>query len=83
MKSYLVEVERTKTIRQRTQVVVTTRRDSLDTVVLFEIENEADRAIEKGGSSVVWTDIPGTEHRGGNPIYTISPVLVAQERGAK
>ena len=80
MKSYLVEVELTKTIRQRTRIVVTTERDLLDEDVMFEIENTADRAIEKGGNSVVWTDVSGTEHRGGNPKYTISPVLVAQER---
>lgn len=79
MKSYLVEVELTKTIRQRTQVVVTTECDLLDEDVMFEIENTADRAIKKGGDSVVWTDVPGTEHKGGNPRYTISQVLVAQE----
>ena len=83
MKSYLVEVELTKTVRQRTQVVVSTERNHLDEDVRFEIENTADRAIRIGGDSVVWTDVQGTEHRGGNPKYTISPVLVAQEGGAE
>ena len=81
MKSYLVEVELTKTIRQRTQVVVTTECDRIDEDVMFEIENEADRAIKECGDSVVWMDISGTEHRGGNPKYKISPVLVAHEGG--
>lgn len=83
MKSYLVEIELTKTVRQHTQVVVTTECNLLNEDVMFEIENTADRAIEKGGNSVVWTDVPRTEHRGGNPKYTISPVLVAQEGGEK
>jgi hypothetical protein len=69
-----VEVELTKTIRQRAQVVVTTECDYYDEDVLFEIENEADRTIKKGGNSIVWTDVPGTEQRGGNPKYRISPV---------
>ena len=81
VKSYLVEVELTRTIRQRTQVVVATERSHLDEDALFDIENEADRAIKKGGSSVVWTDVPGTEQRGGNPKYTVSPVLVSHEKG--
>ena len=83
MKSYLVEVELTKTVRQRTQVVVSTERNRLDDDVMFEIENTADRAIKKDGNSAVWTDVPGTEHRGGNPSYRISPVLVAQEGDEK
>lgn len=80
MKSYLVEVELTKTIRQRTRVVVTTESNLLDGDVIFEIENEADRAIKKGGNTVIWMDVPGTEQRGGNPKYRISPVLVAMDR---
>lgn len=80
MKSYLVEIELTKTVRQRTRVVVTVQSNRLDEDVLFEIENEADRTIKKGGNSVVWTDVPGTEQRGGNPKYEISPVLVAMDR---
>ena len=77
MKSYLVEVELTKTVRQRTQVVVTIKSNLLDEDAMFEIENEADRAIKKSMDSTVWADVQGTEHRGGNPKYTISPVLVA------
>lgn len=79
MKSYLVEVELAKTVRQRTRVVVTIKSNLLDEDAMFEIENEADRAIKKTGDSIVWTDVPGTEHRGGNPKYTISPILIAQE----
>lgn len=81
MKSYLVEVERTKTIRQRTRVVVTVQSNRMDKGVMYMVENEADRAIKKGGDYVAWTDVPETEHWSGNPSYTISPVLVVQEGG--